>query len=56
MEKRFTIGSITLRITSSFGVSLLGDIKSQSSQDYYSLADKALYLAKRCGKNRVEKA
>ncbi|SHK80255.1 GGDEF domain-containing protein [Desulforamulus aeronauticus] len=56
MEKRFTIGSVTLRITSSFGVSLLGDIKNQSSQDYYSLADKALYLAKRCGKNRVEKA
>ncbi len=56
MEKRFTIGSITLRITSSFGVSLLSDSKSQSSEDYYSLADKALYLAKRCGKNRAEKA
>ena len=52
MEKRFTIGSLTLRITSSFGVSLLRDIKNL--EDYYSLADKALYLAKQCGKNRVE--
>lgn len=52
MEKRFTVGPITLQITSSFGVSLLGDFKSL--EDYYSLADKALYLAKRDGKNRVE--
>lgn len=53
MEKRFTIGSITLRITSSFGISLLRD-NSRSLEDYYSLADKALYVAKQCGKNRVE--
>lgn len=54
MEKRFTTGAIKLRITSSFGVSLLSDIKSHSLEDYYCLADKALYLAKQCGKNRVE--
>ncbi|MEG6521280.1 GGDEF domain-containing protein [Desulfotomaculum sp. 1211_IL3151] len=54
MEERFIIGSIKLRITSSFGVSLLSDIKSESLEDYYYLADKALYLAKQCGKNRVE--
>ncbi|MGI6684668.1 MAG: GGDEF domain-containing protein [Bacillota bacterium] len=56
MEKRFTIGSITLRITCSFGVSSMHDINSQTLEDYYFLADKALYLAKQRGKNRVEKA
>ena len=54
MEERFTIGSITLRTTCSFGVSLLRHINSQSSDDYWFLADKALYLAKQRGKNRVE--
>ncbi|MGI6225627.1 MAG: GGDEF domain-containing protein [Peptococcales bacterium] len=54
MEKRFTVGSITLQITSSFGVSSMRDINSQNLDDYYFLADKALYLAKQCGKNRVE--
>ncbi len=54
MEKRFTIGSITLQITSSFGVTSIDDISSQTIEDYYSLADKALYLAKQGGKNRVE--
>lgn len=56
MEKRFNIGSITLRITSSFGVSSMRDINGQTFEDYYSLADKALYIAKQGGKNRVEKA
>ena len=56
MEKRFNIGSITLQITSSFGVSSLRDINSQAFDEYYSLADKALYFAKQSGKNRVEKA
>jgi diguanylate cyclase (GGDEF)-like protein len=57
MEKNFTIGSLILQITSSFGVSSLRDIiNCESLEDYYLLADKALYLAKQSGKNRVEKA
>ncbi len=55
MEKTFTVGMITLQITSSFGVSSIRDINSQTLEDYYTLADKALYLAKQGGKNRVEK-
>jgi diguanylate cyclase (GGDEF)-like protein len=54
MEKRFTIGPIVLQITSSFGISSMSDINSKTSEDYYLLADKALYLAKQSGKNRVE--
>ena len=50
MEERFTVGSLTLRITSSFGISSLHDINNQALED----ADKALYLAKKSGKNRVE--
>jgi diguanylate cyclase (GGDEF)-like protein len=56
MEKVFSVGSVTLQITSSFGVSSMGDINSQNLEDYYLLADRALYLAKQSGKNRVEKA
>lgn len=56
MEERFTIGSITLQITSSFGVCSMRDIDSQILEDWYFLADKALYLAKQSGKNKVEKA
>jgi diguanylate cyclase (GGDEF)-like protein len=53
MEKSFIIGTIKLRITSSFGVASMRDINSQTLEDYYFLADKALYLAKQSGKNRV---
>jgi len=56
MEKRFTIESISLQITSSFGVCSMHDIDSQTLNDWYYLADKALYLAKQGGKNKVEKA
>lgn len=56
MEKIFIVGSISLQITSGFGVSSMCDINSQTLEDYYSPADKALYLAKQCGKNRVEVA
>lgn len=54
MEKRFIVGSITLQITASFGVSLLTDTNSQNLKDCYIFADKALYVAKKGGKNRVE--
>ncbi len=45
-----------MRITSSFGVSPMRDNSDQTIEDYYLHADKALYLAKQSGKNRVEKA
>jgi diguanylate cyclase (GGDEF)-like protein len=54
MGKRFTAGPIALRITASFGVSSMRDINSQNFEDYYFLADKALYLAKQGGKNKVK--
>jgi PleD family two-component response regulator len=56
MEKRFTIESISFQINYSFGVCSIHDIYSQTLNDWYYLADKALYLAKQGGKNKVEKA
>lgn len=55
MEEQFIVGSTTIRITCSFGVSILSESNSDID-DYYLLADKALYLAKQNGKNRVETA
>lgn len=54
MEEKFIVGSITLQITCSFGVSLLSVNDGQDSENYYFLADKSLYVAKHSGKNRVE--
>jgi diguanylate cyclase (GGDEF)-like protein len=54
MEEKFIVGSITLQITCSFGVSLLSVNEGQDSEDCYFLADKSLYKAKQSGKNRVE--
>jgi diguanylate cyclase (GGDEF)-like protein len=54
-EKAFTIDSTTLYITASFGVSLLQATEEHGFEKYFSLADEALYLAKKRGKNRVEK-
>lgn len=56
MEKEFIVGPDKVQITSSFGVSSLRDINSPNPDHYYLLADKALYLAKQSGKNRVEVA
>ena len=50
MEKRFIVGSITLQITASFGVSLLTDTNSQNLKDCYIFAEKALYVAKKAAK------
>lgn len=58
-EKEFTTnslpGAVPLQITASFGVSLLQQTKTHGLENYFSRADKALYLAKKRGKNRVEK-
>ncbi|HZK56879.1 MAG TPA: GGDEF domain-containing protein [Clostridia bacterium] len=54
-EKTFVIDSTILHITASFGVSSLQATGDHGFEKYFSLADKALYLAKRRGKNRVEK-
>lgn len=54
-EHDFVVGSATTRITASFGVSLL-QTGSDGAVRTFSRADKALYRAKKRGKNRVEKA
>lgn len=53
-EHEFKIDTTTIRITASFGVSLLQSTETQRLDNYFSLADKALYSAKEKGKNRVE--
>ena len=55
-ENEFVTGATTSYITASFGVSLLRATEKYGPENYFSLADKALYLAKKRGKNRVEKA
>jgi diguanylate cyclase (GGDEF)-like protein len=51
-QKPFATGETSSYITASFGVSLLKPTEGHES--YFSQVDKALYLAKEKGKNRVE--
>ena len=52
-EHTFTAGAVALPVTCSFGVSPLQS--GPTLGDFCALADKALYISKRNGKNRVEK-
>jgi diguanylate cyclase (GGDEF)-like protein len=56
MKHRFSIRSVALQITSSFGVSSIRNVHGQTLEDCYLLADQALYLAKQSGKNKVKTA
>lgn len=50
-RNQFVIGKHKIRLTASFGVApLLG---TEQAEDYYDLADQALYRAKQRGKNCV---
>jgi diguanylate cyclase (GGDEF)-like protein len=51
-EHVFRVGQHKIQITTSIGVAnLLG---LESTNNYYSAADRALYMAKQSGRNRVE--
>lgn len=56
LDSKFAVGPVELQITSSFGVSSMRGISGNTLEDYYLAADKALYIAKQHGKNRVEAA
>jgi len=53
-EYRFFAGERQLKVTASFGVASLNSTQHDSFDHAYQDADKALYLAKRKGRNRVE--
>ena len=50
MEKTFSVGSLSLKITSSFGVSSLRDVSGKTLENYYYHADQALYQPSRAEK------
>lgn len=52
-QKIFSYDNIDLRITASFGCTYC--YKERTFEDYFKLADEALYLAKNSGRNRVVK-
>ena len=51
-EYEFTLDQTTVRITASFGVASLQG--TENARDYYHRADRALYEAKRTGRNSVQ--
>lgn len=52
MEKKFIVADSIINITASLGLAILPEKKY--SENYYHLADNALYIAKRDGKNTVK--
>ena len=54
-ETPFIINQYVIHITASFGVSPVQLNEGQEFEDFFSIADEALRLAKIYGKNRVEK-
>ncbi|NLK00021.1 MAG: GGDEF domain-containing protein [Clostridia bacterium] len=54
-ERIFILNSTPIHVTASFGVSTIDPGKNLGLDDYLTLADDALYLAKKRGENRVEK-
>ena len=54
-EKEFRSNLVTTHLTASFGLSLLDTDKDKGVEATLAKADKALYQAKKQGKNRVEK-
>lgn len=50
-ENQFVVNKLKVQITASFGVALLNNI--QEEKTYYQGADRALYRAKKSGKNKV---
>jgi len=53
-EQSFSVGANAFRVTSSFGIARLRDRGESNLTTLLTEADKALYLAKRQGRNRLE--
>jgi diguanylate cyclase (GGDEF)-like protein len=51
---RFTVDGAVLSVTASFGIASYPESKAAGAEALIRLADRALYRAKRTGKNRVE--
>ena len=55
-EDLFVLGETSLEVTCSIGVALAGGIDFADAEDALAAADRALYLAKNKGRNRIEYA